>query len=200
MEYFFGGMTLSLLGVCTLVGIGMQKGWLKRAAKRIANESEQRSRDRVQALLDEDRALLKTIADCKQRRLQLLSQYSNDLTVVSGREGRSLAQEIFVSTVDLEGSMQELLQVNLQVIQGYDPSQRQVTVNRTEAVPQAAQNGKKVVTEKPFVDTRQYAYRLKNGSRQWAPISGKELNEMIASGLEADEDFFAMPIEAMGAI
>ncbi len=204
MESFFGGMTLSLAGVSTLVFIAYQKGWLRQAASRVANESEHRSRDRLFKLVKEAEQLRQQVTTYNKRHLALASVYGDDLQILSRREGSEIAQKVFEAlTVDLPGSTQETRQLCQQILQAegepqpISASSQKSTTAKTTAKTTAAKAT--VSSIRIFQDSAQYACRdPENPNARMIPVPGRILNDRLEDGEVLGVDFFAVPLEWIG--
>ncbi len=199
MEYFVTGATLSLIGVFTLTAIGYQKGWLKRAAKQLANEAENNSRRRLLTFIQDREDLRDLIKQSNRQGEQLVSQLTSDLKSLSVRESRELAEEIWQMSNDFEGTAAELVAVCEQILQSEDNdlSPRLLKKDEEEG-KQSVKNGRTgatVAETKFFDDTKQYAVMDSTTRNTWVMVTGKLLNARVAQGEIPCRDFVAMPQE-----
>lgn len=192
MEYFVTGATLSLLGVFALTAIAYKKGWLKRAAKQLANEAENRSRQRILDFIQSREALRNLVAESNQAGQQLISQLTSDLKALSVRESRELAEEIFRLGVDFQGTAGELVAVCEEILQSEDEPRTRVFNPEPEAPrPSAAPT-------KLFDDAKQYGYYDQTTRGSWLMCTGRDLNQRMADGEVPLRDFFVLPEELCG--
>lgn len=193
MEYFVTGATLSLMGVFTLTAIAYQKGWLKQAAKQLANEAENRSRQRILQFIEDRQTLRGLIAASNQQGIQVISQITSDLKVLSVRESRELAEAIFRLSVDFQGTSNEVSQLCMEILQASDDEPRiRVVSTETAASPGAT------TTLKIFEDDREFGYTDKTTRGQWLTAFGRDLNKRVAEGEVCGRDFYALPLELCG--